>query len=44
MAVQTPVNILAINPGSSSLKFGLYAFDDAPSNLCHPEPPMPRRG
>ena len=39
MAVQTPVNILAINPGSSSLKFGLYAFDEAPTNDCHPEPP-----
>jgi acetate kinase len=35
MAVQTAVNILAINPGSSSLKFGLYGFDEpAP---CHPE-------
>ncbi len=28
MAVQTPVNILAINPGSSSLKFGLYGFPE----------------
>ncbi len=28
MAAQTPVNILAINPGSSSLKFGLYAFPE----------------
>jgi acetate kinase len=39
MAVQTRVNILAINPGSSSLKCGLYAFEDAPTNDCHPEPP-----
>ena len=39
MAVQTSVNILAINPGSSSLKFGLYAFDEAGKNRCHPEPP-----
>jgi acetate kinase len=47
MAVQTVVNILAINPGSSSLKFGLYAFeataeDNASQNAegrnrCHPE-------
>jgi acetate kinase len=28
MAVQTSVNILAINPGSSSLKFGLYRFPE----------------
>jgi acetate kinase len=41
MAVQTPVNILAINPGSSSLKFGLYEFSE---ESCHPEPAEPRRG
>jgi acetate kinase len=28
MAVQTPVNILAINPGSSSLKWSLYRFPE----------------
>jgi acetate kinase len=37
MAVQTSVNILAINPGSSSLKFGLYAFGEPASQACHPE-------
>jgi acetate kinase len=37
MATQTHVNILAINPGSSSLKFGLYAFEDVQSKRCHPE-------
>ncbi|MEA2237236.1 MAG: acetate kinase [Thermoanaerobaculia bacterium] len=39
MAVQTAVNILAINPGSSSLKYGLYAFEEPPKTRCHPEPP-----
>jgi acetate kinase len=39
MAVQTPVNILAINPGSSSLKWSLYAFEEKPTDDCHPEPP-----
>ncbi|MEA2163538.1 MAG: acetate kinase [Thermoanaerobaculia bacterium] len=37
MAVQTSVNILAINPGSSSLKFGLYEFSEPLRKRCHPE-------
>ncbi len=34
MAAQTPVNILAINPGSSSLKFGLYRFPEPPEVIA----------